>query len=838
MILPAGPPLVATIAGMLLGWYGPGWRDGFLLVLACCVPPALVLCMVIRRPLVQRSSLLLFLLFLAAVRTSRGLRPEFPPDHLVHQASGSPVLLQGVLYRQPTVQATLTRLPFEAHCTRSSGRVQWVQGRADLWVPDRMPDLWVGDILLVETRLRIPVNLGNPGEFNWRARSFLQGVPVRGSVRDAGHLFRLGVSEGYRFERFVQRVRSHLAAFLEREPDPEVRGLLRAWFIGDRSGLPEPVVEAFRSAGLAHLLAISGLHVGLVGLFAYRALKSMLRRSVWILLRVSVEKVSVLGSLPAVLAYVCLVGSPVTALRAGTMFVLFVGSLLLDRAHAVWNALAMAALLILLWDPAALFSPSFLLSFVAVAGLLAAVSMGEPLPSRAGKTGTRPRDLLWGRFRTSACRLFTASLAATIATAPLAAFFFNRVTPLAVLVNLVVVPVVGWLVIPLGFATALTALVSVHAALPLLWLTSTATRFVAGAATVCAGIPFASLWVCRPTVLEMAMLYVGFFGWHWLRGSRWRKRLVVTCLIIFCVSVAWSAVRSRWQRDFVITFLSVGQGDSILVEFPGGKRMIVDGGIARKGYHDAGRRVVSPFLAYRRIRRLDYIVASHGQADHYGGLSFLAEALGPDELWVSPEGGFEPEGYRQFLDLCRGEGIRVRSLCRGMVPVRINGVEVEVLSPACEVRRAGGGEAACAHRINDRSLVMRFTFGRVAVLLTGDIEEHTERHLLAGPGTLKAFLLKVPHHGSPGSSSPSFLEAVAPQAAVVSCGLGNRFGFPADEVLQRYRNQGTLLYRTDRDGAVRFRTDGRSARIETFGSSGRSTVSPTGLSPAGTGARR
>ena len=838
MILPAGPPLVAAIAGTLLGWYAPGWGDVFLVAFACCVPPALVFSMAFRHPLVQTVPLLLCLMLVAAVRTSRGLRPDFPPDHLVHQASGSPVLLQGVLYRQPTVHTAFTRLPFEAHCTRSSGGAKPAEGRADLWVPGRMPELWVGDVILVETRLRIPENLGNPGEFNGRARSFLEGVYVRGSVRDGGHLFRLGVSEGYRFERLVQRVRSHLAAFFEREPDPNVRGLLQVWFAGDRSGLAEPLVEAFRSAGLAHLLAISGLHVGLVGLFAHRVLKSLLKRSVWILLRFSVEKVSVLGCLPMVWAYVWLVGSPVTALRAGAMFVLFVGSLLLDRAHAVWNALALAALGILLWDPAALFSASFLLSFAAVAGLLAALSLWEPLPPGVGQRGTRPGDVLWKRFRTSVRRLFTASLAATIATAPLAAFFFNRVNPLAVLVNLVVVPVVGWLVIPLGFATALTALVSAHAALPLLWVTSAATGFVARAAAVCARIPFSSLWVCRPTVLEMAALYVSFFGWIWLRGSRWRKRVLVSCLIAFCLSVTCSAVRNRRARDLVMTFLSVGQGESILVEFPGGKRMIVDGGFARKGYHDAGRRFVSPFLAYRRIRRLDYMVASHGQADHYGGLSFLAEAHRPGELWLSPEQGCEPAGYRAFLDLCREGGIRMRSLCRGMGRVTINGVEVEVLSPDCAGGGTGEGEEACAIRINDRSLVMRLTFGSVAVLLTGDIEEGAERDLLAGPGSLKAFLLKVPHHGSPGSSSPSFLEAVAPQVAVVSCGRGNRFGFPPDEVIQRYEDRGTLLYRTDLDGAVRFRTDGRFVRIETFGSSGRSTVSPAVLSPAGTAALR
>jgi competence protein ComEC len=705
-----------------------------------------------------------------------------------------------------------------------------VRGRADLWVSGRVPDLRAGDILLVEARLKVPRPFGNPGEMDRRAKSFLEGVHVRGSVRDAQRLFRLSVAKGYRFERAVQDVRARLSAFLDREADPKVRGLLRVWFLGDRSGLAEPLAEAFRSSGLAHLLAISGLHVGLVGLFAYRVVKFLLKRSVWILLRFSAEKIAVLGSLPFVLGYVVLVGSPVTAVRAATMFVLFVGSLLLDRAPAVWNSLFLAGLLILVWDPAALFSASFPLSFVAVAGLLAGVSQWQRIPAEVSSKEPRVRDRLWTGAKRSAWRLLAASFAATIATAPLVAFFFNRVTPFAVLVNLVVVPIVGWFVIPVGLITAVTALVSVTAAAPLLGIASAGTRFVAMAAETCAKIPYASLWVGRPTMLEVAVIYGSLFAWVWLRGSPWRKRVLSACVITFCISLSHGILRDRMARDLVITFLSVGQGESILVEFPKGKRMLVDGGMARKGYQDAGRNVVLPFLGHRRVCCLDYMVVSHGQADHYGGLYSIAEELKPDELWMSPEVGCEAEGYRDLLDLCREERIRMRRLCRGMGTLSVSGVEVEVLNPSCDREGDPKRWVDCSKEINERSLVLRLTFGGVAVLLTGDIEDRAEEGLRVHRERVNAFLLKVPHHGSPSSSSGAFLDGVAPRVAVVSAGYGNRFGFPAEEVVGRYRDRGIILYRTDLDGAVRVRTDGRSVWIETYGSSARPTVSRTGLS--------
>jgi competence protein ComEC len=263
--------------------------------------------------------------------------------------------------------------------------------------------------------------------------------------------------------------------------------------------------------------------------------------------------------------------------------------------------------------------------------------------------------------------------------------------------------------------------------------------------------------------------------------------------------------------------------------------MIVDGGIARKGYQDAGRNIVLPFLGRRRISRLDYMVASHGQADHYGGLYSIAEELKPEELWISPEVGCEADGYRDLLDLCRQERIRVRRLCRDVGTSSIGGVKVEVLNPPCGRGKDAERWADCSKRINERSLVLRLAFGSVRVLLTGDIEKKAEKGLLVGEERLHAFLLKVPHHGSPSSSSGSFLDAVSPRVAVVSAGYGNRFGFPPEEVLRRYRDRGILLYRTDLDGAVRVRTDGRSVWIETFGRSGGPAVSRAGFFASGTG---
>jgi competence protein ComEC len=714
------------------------------------------------------------------------------------------------------MRAASTRLVVEAQTLRTSEGSAGTRGRLDLWVSGRVADLRAGDLLLAEVRLKIPRSLGNPGETDRKARSFLDGIYVRGTVQDRRHLMRLGDAEGRRVERWLHKVRSHLAAFFEEEEDPKARGLLQAWFLGDRSGMTAPMAEAFRSSGLAHLLAISGLHVGLVGLFGYRVLKFLLKRSVWVLLRLSVEKIAFLGCFPFVMAYVSVVGSPITAVRAATMFALLVGSLLLDRSRAVWNSLAVAGLWILLWDPAALFSVSFPLSFAAVAGLLAAGSTWRPLPPGWAPRGSWKGEWLRAQIWSRMWRLMSATFAATLATAPLTAFYFNRVQPIALLSNLVVVPIVGCFVIPFGLATVLASLVFPPLAMPLLEITAAATKWVAAAAQSFAQVPWASLRVGRPSVVELVCLYLAFFGWFSAWPSSWRKVVVWGSLLLVCVSMTWSVFRNRSDPHLRITFLAVGQGDSMLIQFPQGKRMILDGGLAREGYHDAGRSIVAPFLGYRRIRRLDYMVASHGQADHYGGLSFLAEALDPAELWIPPDLGCEGEGYVLFVNKCRDRGLTIRRLCQDDGPFWINGVRVDILNPPCIRIGHDPDSSACAGQINDQSLVIRMTYGRVSVLLTGDIEKAAEQRLLEDPNRVKAVLLKVPHHGSLSSSRQSFLDAVRPGVAVVSTGYGNHFGFPSEEVVRRYRGEGISLYRTDLDGAVRCKTDGCTLWIETY----------------------
>ncbi|MEW6439365.1 MAG: DNA internalization-related competence protein ComEC/Rec2 [bacterium] len=807
---------MSYVGGALFGWFFPQAREALWVCLAVFGLLALAAVVALGRPLPRAALLVCAVFALSAFRTSVRIDPVFPADHLTRLASGKPVLLEGVLWDEPVLGADSTQLPFRATFLRREGGVGSVQGKADLYVPGVLPELRIGDVLIVEARLQRIRNLGNPGEFDKVKRSHLRGVYVRGSVKEPARVLTVGRAGGYGTLGAIQDVRLRLRAFFKTVPDPESRALLLALIVGDRTELTEGLQDSFRESGLAHLISISGLHVSLVGLFVYGIVKTALKRSQRILLRGWLRKLSAALSLPPVLSYVLIAGSPITALRAGLMALCFTGALVLDRPAAAWNTLGAAALFLLVSDPAALFSISFLLSFVAVAAILAVTPFMPRSGIMEGAAGSGVPGRLIRLFQSFLHSSLLVSLAAGLATFPLCARFFHQVSLIGVLANLPVVPFVGWLVMPLGLLAALCSIVCPPLAPAVLEWAAGATGVSIRMVEFFAAVPCSAVRVGAPTVLEMLLLYGSFWFALDARRSGWRRRCAAICLVGVAVSAGSTVLSRRTSRDLEVTFLAVGQGDGTLVVLPGGKKLLVDGGMAAEGFSDAGRRVVGPFLGASRISKLDWIAASHGHPDHYGGLRFVAEALRPREIWIGPPTAGDPLDYQEFLISCDRLGVRRRVLCDELEPFSLNGVTVEVLNPSCPGGGEDEGARAATGDPNNLSLVLRLTYGAVSFLLTGDIERTVEDRLLRNPDGLRALVIKVPHHGSRGSSGAAFLEAVSPGVAVVSAGFGNRFGFPSGEVVRRYAEQGALMYRTDLEGAVRMRTDGKTLEVQPY----------------------
>jgi competence protein ComEC len=262
-----------------------------------------------------------------------------------------------------------------------------------------------------------------------------------------------------------------------------------------------------------------------------------------------------------------------------------------------------------------------------------------------------------------------------------------------------------------------------------------------------------------------------------------------------------------------LTFIDVGHGDSILVEFPKGKRMLIDGGGLHEDRFDIGKNVIAPFLWEKKIRRMDILALTHPDPDHLKGLNFIASQFSIGQFW---DHGFQTasEPYLHLKKILEEKQIKTLSLNGETPPQMINGVEISFLNPPA--RETAQRKVQNLRDMNNSSLVMKLQFKNVSVLLTGDIGKEAEEQILRRGDSLKADILKIPHHGSSSSSSPLFLERVKPTYAILSVGERNIGRLPHPEVLKRYSQLGASLFRTDRHGAITVVTDGEYIDIRPF----------------------
>ncbi len=370
-----------------------------------------------------------------------------------------------------------------------------------------------------------------------------------------------------------------------------------------------------------------------------------------------------------------------------------------------------------------------------------------------------------------------------------------------------------------------------------------------------ASFTWSSVFVTTPTLLEIAAFYLllisaGFWLDHLTNPNKTSKirkpaflfKVVPVVMIIFFIADGtWIYLKGLQNGILSLTAVDVGQGSAILVRLPGGKRMLVDGGGFFDDTFDVGKYVLAPFLWHERISRIDIVVLTHPHPDHLQGLLFVLENFRVDEVWTNGEGSDLPL-YLSFLQIIRERGIVVRALSDMTPEMNVSGVNVRILNPK-ETSTLSRAAAASLTRensefgkteglsiqsvpvrkgygvsdeVNERSLVMKLSFGRRTFLLPGDITEMSEMRLADSPFDLKSDVLFVPHHGGSRSSTIPFLEKVRPEIAVINCGFDNVFRFPHPETIRRFERLQSRIYRTDRNGAITILSNGNDLQSSVF----------------------
>jgi len=446
----------------------------------------------------------------------------------------------------------------------------------------------------------------------------------------------------------LEAARRPIRDLFQRQLSPRNGALFRALILGERQGITPELREPFNRAGLGHILAVSGLHIGLVGWLAFYLIKGVLSRSYRLALQTDIRKLAAAITCLPVVAYACLAGFQVSSQRAMIMALAYLFSMVLGREKEIWSTLALAALVVLALDPHALFSISFQLSFFAVIGILWLApaiysKVFNPLNEHVKRWKIAERLYLY------LGGLMAVTVSACVFLIPFMAFYFHRIPLVAIPANLLVVPLLGLWIIPLGLLAAFWLPISPSLAELFLGLGAWGMALMGRIIDFFSNLSWASLWTVTPNVFEILLFYGFMFFIFFLRRWRWSKMALLLVFLLLAADISYWVVRTRFNRDLKVTYLDVGQGNSALIQFPGNERMLIDGGGFSRGTFDVGKMVVAPFLWYSKLLRIDYLVLTHPQADHMNGLLFIASHFHPKEFWYNGT-HVERESFMGLMD--------------------------------------------------------------------------------------------------------------------------------------------------------------------------------------------
>lgn len=812
--------LLSAIVGILLGYNSTiplVATTPFVLLAALGL---LVFCWLRRQiPAIIFACLLFASLAVAGVTLE--LNPRMADNHITKriEKDNTAINIVGSVARMPESYLNKTEILLRPLLMVKDGIATNTTGDI-LLIAKGAKDVVFGDIIKVSTRLSSPHSFKNFGGFDYERYLLRDNIFLRGSIVSADSslvLLKRGGDDSIKFalENFRQQIKDAVTAA---SSTPQ-REIIQALILGIKKGIDRAVRDDFIITGTAHIIAISGFHIAIVaGMFSLLIYGITRLLPLSLLVRINRVKIALILATIPVIIFCFIAGATPSVTRATIMIAMFMLAIVWRRHVNFYSVICVAALAMLAYSPISLFDISFQLSFAAV---LSIAFIGNELLARFPQRSI-PRQAGWQFYRAKILFALVSSLivtlAVTVGTMPIVALHFNQLSLIGILANMTVVPLMGFLVIPVCVAVPFVLPFSAGLAGLLIATADFFIAFILNINRFFASLPHAFVYLPTPSWGEVLAYYMLVFtSILYLKG---KKRAIIAVLLIASLIVLSGdyLLRGEFNRSskqLQVDIIDVGSGNSALLVLPDGKTMLIDGGGLLDDSFNFGKMVIAPFLWKKRITKLDYVILSHPHPDHLNGLVFIAQAFAVGEVWKGSDEA-QTEAYQEFMETIHAKKIPLKILLAEDYQRSIAGVEFKVFYGSHSTSLKNGEENT-ADKANENSLVVRASFGNTSILFSGDISDREEGKLVKlHQRNLTSDILLSPHHGSRFSSSASFVKAIAPRLVVVSCGVNNIYGHPAPRVLERYREHGAKILRTDNDGQVSLKLDGTSIQYCTF----------------------
>ena len=815
-------PLIALITGIVIGYYYP---VSYYLLFSAIIFILVVLLFTIRNSWPKASFFLIinFVIILGIFNIQIQQYSADNDNSIGHFIDQGKLHIEGIVIDTPIMRPDKTVLVVQSIRIVGGNYYRPVRGNIRLTISNDF-NFQYGDFIRFSTYLKKISNFQNPGGFDYERYMNLQGIYATGSVYNNPDiiLLRQNTASGIRLK--LEKFRLYLKEIIYSTASTPQSEIIEAMTIGNQNAIPVDVRNNFNKTGTSHILSISGLHIGMVATITFFFILLILKRSEYLMLRFNIIKVSSAAALIMVLIYALIAGMGVTVVRSALMAIVFLCALFLGRQKDMYNTLAMAALIILIITPNALFDISFQLSFMAVLAIIYIVPRFSnfSLPLLEGLPLWLQKPLRHIYLSIIVC------VAATLGTLPLIVFYFNRVSAITIIANLILVPLLGTIALAFSMAFILCAFFSAGLAGFFIQIASFFVQISVYIIDYLASLSWSSFSFTMPNIVEIVIFYLlifillrlidlrhvnGVIKKDYLdRHPMFLKIILITIIIFFLADAFYLLTRDKISSDLRVTAIDVGQGSSILVRFPGGKTMLIDGGGFADSSFDMGKLVVAPFLYSERISKIDIVVLSHPHPDHLHGLLYITDNFDVQEIWSTGQ-RLDNENFSQWEKIINHNNVKVKYLSSQSRPININGVQVNILWPLRPLKVDASNQFY--DMVNDESLVIKIKYGLVSFLMPADISASVEKLLIKSGQNLHSDVLFVPHHGSSRSSSPDFIRKVACSNALISAGKNNPFHHPDPSTIKRLSATNINIFRTDRDGAITVITDGAKMIVDT-----------------------